>query len=180
MKGFLRFPRSFLTWDWYKKTTVKALYIHLVLLSAFSDYSYNGKVLKCGQVWTSVRRLSSDTGLTVKQVRCALEFLEGHREIHIEGHTDGTLITIVKWSLFSGFVPCEGTLKGTPEGTHEKIIYKNNNKNIYNSPKKVNQFSNYKQRSYDFKAIEKQALEKRLNELRCDSQIFTNCEYTGD
>ena len=158
MQGFLKFPRSFLSWEFYKIPSVKILYLHLVLLSTFSDYAYNGQNLRAGQVWTSVRRLAADTGLTVKQVRYALAYLEGHSEIHTEGHTNGTLITIAKWALFSVPEVSRGTAKGTQRGEHEKIINKNNNKYIY-SPKK-NQFTNYKQRKYDYAAIEKKALEK--------------------
>ena len=55
--------------------TAFTVYTYLLMSAQYEDNMVNGISLKCGQVLTSVRRLSANTGLTEKTVRIAIKHL---------------------------------------------------------------------------------------------------------
>lgn len=159
MNGFVQVERRILKECFYKDIPCKVLYLHLVLIAAYTDFEFAGHPLHSGQIWTSVRRLADETGLSVKEVRGGLDRLQRAHEIKVEGHRDGSLITLEKSMLFSQIQKPKGTPKGTQVGTYNK----NNNYNNKYNKKPKNQFTNFTQRnrsSEDFKELERKLFEK--------------------
>ena len=68
--------------------TAFTVYTYLLMSAQYEDNTVNGISLQCGQVLTSVRRLSTDTGLTEKTIRIAIKHLieNGYIEQHSTNH----------------------------------------------------------------------------------------------
>lgn len=73
--GYVKIPRSLLSWEWYTDINVCKLFLHLLLTVNFEDCQWRGIVVKRGSRVTSTAKLADETGLTEKQVRTALNKL---------------------------------------------------------------------------------------------------------
>ena len=158
MKGWIKMFRQITDWELYKDINSKVLFLHLLLTAAYTDYTTSdGFVVHAGCCFTSIRQLADETGLSIRQVRTALERLEATHSLTQQTTHRGTLIKVEKWAFFQG-----EREKATQQTTHYNN--KNNkkiNNNIYVMPKKKkNSFLNYEQRDYDFAEIERKIAEK--------------------
>ena len=79
--GFITLHRQILDWEWYKDVNTAFLFIHLLLSANFVDAMFKGKLIKRGQLVTSLSHLSTETGLSVQQTRTALSHLVSTGEI---------------------------------------------------------------------------------------------------
>jgi DNA-binding transcriptional regulator YhcF (GntR family) len=162
MKGWIKMFRQITDWELYKDINSKVLFLHLLLTAAYTDYTTSdGFVVHAGCCFTSIRQLADETGLSIRQVRTALERLEATHSLTQQTTHRGTLIKVEKWAFFQG-----EREKATQQTTQQTTHYNNkNNKkinnNIYVMPKKKkNSFLNYEQRDYDFAEIERKIAEK--------------------
>ncbi len=166
MKGWIKVFRQITDWELYRDINSKVLFLHLLLTAAYTDYTTSdGFVVHAGCCFTSIRQLADETGLSIRQVRTALERLEAtHSLTQLSTHR-GTLIKLEKWAFFQG-----EREKATQQTTQQTTHYNNknnkiNNNNIYVMPKKKkNSFLDYEQRDYDFAEIERLAAEKNKRE----------------
>lgn len=119
MTGWVKIHRSLLNWQWYSNLNVCRVFLHLLLSANFEERNWQGQVIKRGQVVKSLQNLASETGLTVKQVRGALDKLKRTNDIEIKGHTAFSLITVVNYNKWQDAEDTEGQTNGTPEGTQK-------------------------------------------------------------
>jgi hypothetical protein len=110
--GWIKLHRSLLSWEWYSDIPTKTVFIHILLSANHADASFRGRKILRGQRWTSIGHLANETGLTVKQVRVAIEKLQSTKELTSEGASDGTMITICKYDSYQEMP----TPKGKPKG----------------------------------------------------------------
>jgi len=93
--GFVKLPRALLSQGWTRKPGQLALFVRLLTMAAREPFNWQGLQLERGQVATSLRSLSTSCGLTVSEVRTALEGLsrEGiaHKLTHKIAHDKGEL-----------------------------------------------------------------------------------------
>lgn len=97
MEGYVKLHRAILHWEWYKDLNTKSLFIHFLLKACFDNCNHKGLSLGKGQVVTSVKKLSEDLGLTVRQIRTSLEKLQRSGEITVQTNNKHTVITVVKY-----------------------------------------------------------------------------------
>lgn len=166
MKGWIKMFRQITDWELYKDINSKVLFLHLLLTAAYTDYTISdGFVVHAGCCFTSIRQLADETGLSIRQVRTALDRLEATHSLTQQTTHRGTLIKLEKWAFFQG-----EREKATQQTTQQTTHYNNknnkiNNNNIYvMSKKKKNSFLNYEQRDYDLNYIEQLAAEKNKRE----------------
>lgn len=74
--GFVIEPRTILKNEWYTDPLTMHLLRHCRLRANFENTKWRGIEIKRGQFVTSLKTLSTETGMSVKQVRTALEKLE--------------------------------------------------------------------------------------------------------
>jgi hypothetical protein len=110
--GWIKLHRSLLSWEWYSDIPTKTVFIHLLLSANHADASFRGRKILRGQRWTSIGHLANETGLTVKQVRVAIEKLQSTKELTSEGASDGTMITVCKYDSYQEIPTPNGKPKG--------------------------------------------------------------------
>ena len=100
MNGYIKLFRKMTEWDWYKDTNTKALFLHLLIRANFSAQKFRGRFIDKGQLVTTVRNLADETGLTVREVRTALEHLKTTHEIKVDATNKFTIITVENWRFY--------------------------------------------------------------------------------
>ena len=99
-KGFVKLYRSMLTWEWYDDINVKILFLHLILTANYEDKKWRGKVIKRGQRVVSIKKLSEELGITVRQVRTAIDKLVMTSEMTNSKFAECNVLTLVNYDKF--------------------------------------------------------------------------------
>ena len=106
--AFIKLHRKLLDWEWYDDANTMRLFIHCLLRANWKSGSWHGITYGPGQFITSLQTLATETGLSVKQVRTALNHLKETNEVADQRQGNCRIITIVKWNDYQ----CEGKPKG--------------------------------------------------------------------
>ena len=112
MEGWIKLHRKLVDWEWYSDNPVKIVFIHLLLTANYAPKQWQGQTVETGEKVTSIGVLAEETGLTIKQVRLALNKLENTGEIIKKGTNKFTLIKVVNYSLYQDCNEAEGQSKG--------------------------------------------------------------------
>ena len=94
---FIKLYDKILQWEWFQHPNTLCLFIYLLLKASYKDIEYRGRIIKRGQLVTSLTRISTDTGLSVQQARTALMHLKSTGEVTDESDSVSRVITIVKY-----------------------------------------------------------------------------------
>ena len=102
MAGWIKIYRSFKEWQHYSNPVMVQLLLHLLLSANYEDVERNGMLLKRGQYLTSINKLASELGITVKVARNYLKKLV---------ETGGILKETVSITMGTTFGTTSGTTK---------------------------------------------------------------------
>ena len=143
MEGFIKIYRNLLKWEWHDDPNTGWLFVNLLLKANYEDTKWRGMVVRRGQLVTSLRKLSKETGISVQSIRTGLNRLQDTGEVtHTPTHRH-TLITICKYDEYQS--EKIGTNKQPTQYQHStntvptQPIFKNekNVKNISSSSARV-------------------------------------------
>lgn len=123
-QGYIKLFRQIVDWEWYDDIPTCRLFIHLLLKVNHADRNWQGKKIERGSCITSLASLSTETNLTVKQIRRALSNLSKTGEIEKIGANQNTLIIVLKYVDFQGPTSVEGKQKAN--GGQTKDMQKTN------------------------------------------------------
>lgn len=98
--GYIKLHRSLLDWEWYGDINVSRLFVHLILKVNFEEKKWRGNLVKKGQLVTSNKTLSIETGLSLQSIRTALKKLESTNEITIQSTNVFTKIYIQNYKKY--------------------------------------------------------------------------------
>jgi len=98
--GWIKIHRKLLDWEWYDEPNVMRLFLHLLLKANHKDKSYRGTVIKKGTLLTGRDLLAKETGLSIQQIRTAINKLKSTNEITIKTNKQGSVIQIVKYAEY--------------------------------------------------------------------------------
>lgn len=98
--GWVKLYRKMEKWGWYDDLVVKSAFIHCLLKANIEDTEWHGILLPAGSFITSLEHFSQESGLTKKQTRRALQYLEKTGEITKKGHSRYTHIIVNNWAKF--------------------------------------------------------------------------------
>lgn len=98
--GWVKIHRKFQEWEWYDKSEMVHLFLHLLLSANVSDRQWHGMVIKRGQLVTSYESLRERTGLSVRTLRTCLERLEQTGEITRKATNKFSLLTICNYESY--------------------------------------------------------------------------------
>lgn len=98
--GYIFAHRSLLDWGWYKDVPTCKLWLHLLLCANYEPCEFMGEKIASGEFATSYVSLANGSGLTVKQVRNALDKLKKTGEISVRTNRHYSVITISKYDEY--------------------------------------------------------------------------------
>lgn len=93
-KGWIKSHRKKLDWEWFTEPLTAHLFDYLLHKVNYEEKRWKGMVVSVGELVTSCRRLSEETGLSIQQVRTALKNLESTQDITITTTNKNTLIKV--------------------------------------------------------------------------------------
>ena len=107
-KEFIKIYRKFMNWEWYTDINTKTLFIHCLLKANWKSGSWHGINYAEGEFITSLPSLAEESGLTVRQVRTAINRLISTGEIssrttdNVTGKklTKNRIISINNWNVY--------------------------------------------------------------------------------
>lgn len=126
MSGWIKIHRQILDWEWYSDINAFRLFMHLILKANHKEKKFKGLVLNAGSVVTSRDILAIEIGLSVQQIRTALNKLKSTNEITIKSNSQGTVIQIVNYSKYQ-LSTNESTIE-QPINNHQTTTNNNVNK----------------------------------------------------
>ena len=134
MSGWIKLHRQIIDWEWYTDHNTFRVFLHLLLTANHKDKKYKGMELKAGTIVTSRDLLAFATGLSVRQVRTALDKLKTTNELTIKTSPQGTIIQIVNYVKYQ----IEANELTNERPTNDQQTTSNNNvkkeRNIFKRP----------------------------------------------
>lgn len=98
--GWIKLHRSILKWGWYDDMVVSRVFLHLLLIANYEETEYHGHKIGVGQAVIGLHKLSEDLGLSVRQIRTALDKLKSTSEITIKSTNRFSIVTIENYTKF--------------------------------------------------------------------------------
>ncbi len=101
---YIKLYRKITDWEWYTDVNTCKLFIHILLRASATGRRFRGEEVPIGSFTTSIEILASETGLTTRQVRTALDKLKKTGEITAKTTNKFTQILVIKWGDYQSFV----------------------------------------------------------------------------
>jgi hypothetical protein len=98
--GWIKLHRKLIDWEWYKDVNTFKLFLHLLLKANTETKKWQGQTINRGQLITSLKNLSHETGLTEKEVRTAISKLEKTKEVGKQTTSVNTTLTMLNYDLY--------------------------------------------------------------------------------
>lgn len=135
---YVKIFRKMVFWEWYTDVKTTKLFLHCLIMANWKPGRWKGKSYKRGQFYTSLDSLSKETGLSVQEVRTALDKLKATNEITEQTTSKNRLITVVSFDKYQGEQQAEQQTKqqAKQQGSNKVATrYQQQNKNIKNIKK---------------------------------------------
>mgnify|MGYP000904529911 CR=1 FL=1 len=98
--GWIKLNKKILKWGWYSDVNVKITFLHLLLVANYEEGEYLGQKIKRGQAVIGLKATSKKIGISIQNLRTALEKLEKSGEITRKSTNKFTLVTIENYSKY--------------------------------------------------------------------------------
>lgn len=100
LNGFIKIHRKLLKWEWYTDINVRVLFFHCLLRANHKPVRWQGMKIQIGQFVTSYGHLAKECGLSVQQIRTALDKLKITGEVTYKSTSRYSIITVNNWNLY--------------------------------------------------------------------------------
>ena len=100
MGGFIKIHRQITEWEWYTDIPCRILFEHCLFKANYEDKKWQGIVIERGSFVTSYENLAFETGLTVQQIRTALNKLKSTGELTSKSTSRYSMITVNNWEKY--------------------------------------------------------------------------------
>ena len=87
-------------WGWYKDANTCRLFLHVILKANYKDGEYQGVTIPRGAFVSSYPELAQEIGLSVKNIRTALEHLKKTGEVAVNRHPKFSVFTVQNYSMY--------------------------------------------------------------------------------
>lgn len=98
--GFVKIYRKMLEWEWYDDVNTKVVFLHILLKANWKETKYHGETIYPGEYKTTLPELSEDLGLSIKNVRTALEHLKAAGCLAVRKNPKFSIISIKNWGQY--------------------------------------------------------------------------------
>ena len=79
--GYVKLLRKIVNWEWYQDIPTKVLFIHFLMIANWKEMTFKGAKIHRGELLRTLHKLSTETGLTIAQVRTAISHLLSTNDI---------------------------------------------------------------------------------------------------
>lgn len=124
--GFIAIHRKMVDWEWYCDLNTKSLFIHLLLKANYKRKRWQGNRIDRGQLVTSIKSLSSETGISEQSVRTSLNKLKSTGEITTKSTNRFTIVTVCNYETYQS-QSCE---TNNPSNDQSTINQQSTNKQL--------------------------------------------------
>lgn len=132
--NYVSLNRKILDWGWYTDTNTKILFIHILLKANWKAGEFQGVHIPRGSLATSYPKLSTQLGISVRQIRTALNHLKSTGEVTVKPYHDFSVITVVKYNEYQwSDRPSDRQPTGNRQATDNNRIREKGNKEINNT-----------------------------------------------
>lgn len=97
---YIKLYKKMRSWEWYDDINTFRLFLHCLLRAEWKPGSWHGIKYEAGQFITSLPNLAKETGLSLQQVRTALDHLKSTGEVTDFRQGNARIITVVKWNEY--------------------------------------------------------------------------------
>lgn len=133
MQGFITLHRKMIEWEWFTDINTTHLFLYCLLRANHENKKWRGININRGSFITSLEHLSKDTGLTVRQVRTALDKLKLTGELTSETTSQYSIISIKNYNLYQDYDKQDDKRMTSERQTNDKRATTNNNDNNDNN-----------------------------------------------
>lgn len=98
--GFIKLYRSMLDNEWSDDPITTAVWVRCLLRANYETGRWHGVIIQPGQFVTSLSTLAKEVGITVSQLRTALNHLKSTHQLTRQMTKSATLITIENWAKY--------------------------------------------------------------------------------
>lgn len=100
--GWIKLHKKMTKWQWFKHSNTLQLFIYVLITANYEDKYWGNVLVKRGELITSLGHLAEGTGLSVQQVRTALENLYSSGELirQEKNNKHFTHLTICNYSIY--------------------------------------------------------------------------------
>lgn len=170
MQGWIKLHRRFVDWEWYSDIVTKTVFVDLLLAANHQNTKWQGKIVKKGEVITSVKKIAERNNLTIQQVRTALNKLEKTGEINKQTTNKNTLIKVLGYAKYQGcdnddFENINKQITINQQTNNNQITTNKNDKNVKNI-NNDNKRETEKDKQTDFKYIKEEFVPPSLDEIK--------------
>lgn len=95
--GFIKLYRKITDWEWYTDQNTFCIFLHCLFKANWKKGRFRGIEVPRGSFITSLPSLSEETGLSVRQVRTAIDHLKMTGELTVRIFPHWRMITVVKY-----------------------------------------------------------------------------------
>lgn len=135
--GRIAVDRSILNWRWYKNANTFRVFMHLLLTANYAPADYENIRLERGDVIVTYSGLGEVLGLSVKEVRTALDHLKETGETAVKKYPKYQVVSIVNYDSYQWVSAGKTAVKGQSNGSQTagkgQLSNKKNNNNINNN-----------------------------------------------
>lgn len=150
MEQWFKVYNKIVRWQWHDTPEMLSMLIHLLAMANYEDRMWHGITVRRGQLVTSLSKLSSMTGISVKSVRTCLKRFEECDCVAIKRTNKYSLITICNYEFYQYNPDTDGHADGQAKGKqgaskgqhlqNNRIIEKEKESISKDIPKKENRF----------------------------------------
>lgn len=170
--NYIKINRSILDWEWYQDNNTKVLFLHMMLKANWKKAKFKGVDIDRGSFASSYQSLSSETGLSVQNIRTSIRKLKSTGEITVTKYSKFTVFTVNNYCEYQKPNKVSNAeLTGNQQETNSQVTTieedkKVRSKEIYSkrSKGKTKDHNNFERRNYDMDKLERQLMEGQFDE----------------
>ena len=99
-EGWIKIDRNLLKWRWFSDTPTLVVWIYLLLQANYEERDFKTITIHRGELVRSQAQIAADTGLSLKNVRTALEHLEATGEVARKRQGKNVVISIPNYDRY--------------------------------------------------------------------------------
>ena len=99
-QGWIKIHRGFWDWEWADDPKMVSLFLYCISRANHTEKQWRGVDIKRGQFYTSYASLSTQTGLSVRNLRTCFDKLETTGEASRSKHSRGLMVTVINYDKY--------------------------------------------------------------------------------